>query len=559
MVKIKVDLEKVFLILFFVILLFIGPGILFGHKIMHDFPFGYGASDAFQHQVRAEAIKGAGNFKYEAFYISKGIENVEGRYPPVLYHLAVNLSYVSGMETYDSIYFIVVFFEIIAAFTMYFVIRIFNKSVAILAMPLSLLVFSFPVSLGILWGHWPSILSQFFIVLLIWSIARMELNKSFMLIALSLSATALVHTSETIFALIFLALFFGVKLLMKKLDKSDIKNIVLSLTLFSIISFYYLVIFLNTWAKGQPYTFAVQPIWEGNPGFYIAGFGLLLIPIIAGIAFSFPNLKNINVPFIAAYAMLISGFLNYAGFEVRSFQIRFLWPIYLSVFFGFGLYILIKPIAKKWNPIYAYILAIVFIVLISGIVKLPILKQTGNQIIPWVPKINSAASQGIMDPYHWDALRWVSENTPEKSKIYFFYGDIYSQDALLRNSKRIHYQADPESFIKDLQDRKIKRDYISEMPGDTGGGVTVRTSFFKFENPFVNMPKEEHFGPQDICRFDYLVVDKVSRQPVLAQYNMLIASELAKKDYISKVFENEVVFILKNDNVGADCIEERSF
>ena len=59
--------------------------------------------------------------------------------------------------------------------------------------------------------------------------------------------------------------------------------------------------------------------------------------------------------------------------------------------------------------------------------------------------------------------------------------------------------------------------------------------------------------------FDYLIFDKVSRQQVLAQYNLLIANELLGKDYISQEFENEVAVILKNNQVGADCIEERSF
>ena len=404
-VKIKIDLEKIFLILFFAILLFVGPGILFDHKIKHDFPFAYGSSDSFQHQVRAEAIKDAGNFKYEAFYISKGIENSIGRYPPALYHLAVNLSYAAGIETYDSIYFIVLFFEIIAAFIMYFVVRNFNKTAAMLSMPLSLLVFSFPVSLGILWGHWPSLLAQSFLVLLFWSIMRLDLDKSFLMIAFSFSATAIAHTSEAIFAFIFLAIFFGIKVLTKKFSKSDFKNMVISFIIFFVISFYYLVIFMSTWAKSQPYEFSVQPVWEGNPGFYIAGFGLLLIPIILGIVFSFSKVRDINVSFIAAYAMLISGFLNYAGFESRSFQIRFFWPVYLSVFFGFGAYVFLKFIVKKWNPVYTYALIIIFIVLISGIIKLPVLKQTRSQSIPWVPQLNAAANQGIMDPYHWQALR----------------------------------------------------------------------------------------------------------------------------------------------------------
>src|SRR3989338_7550949 len=479
----KIDMEKIMLLIFFAVILFLGPGVLFDYKIKHDFPFAYSASDAFQHQVRADAIKDMGNFRYEAFYISSGLEGTVGRYPPALYHLAVILSYGAGIETYDSVYFIVTFFAIIASLVMYFIIRNFNKTVALITLPLLMLIFSFPVSIGFLWGHWPSILSQSFLLLFFWSIMKIDMKHGYILAALSLSATALTHTSETIFAFIFLALFFAIKLIVKNLNKNDIKNIVLALAIFLVVSFYYLIIFQNTWASGQPYTFAVQPVWEGNPGFYIAGFGLLLIPIIAGIAFSFPNLKNINVPFIAAYAMLISGFLNYAGFEVRSFQIRFLWPIYLSMFFGFGLYVILKPIIRKWNVIYAYAVVIVLILLIGGIARLPILKQTSNQAIPWVPQVNSVAGQGIMDQYHWSALRWLSENTPKEAKIYFFYGDIYSQDALLRNTKRLNYQADPENFVKELQNRSIKRKYVSEMPGDTGGTISVRPSFFKFEDP----------------------------------------------------------------------------
>ena len=116
MVKIKLDMEKILLVAFFAVFLFLGPGVLFGHIIRHEVPYGYFASDPFQHQVRAEAIKDAGNFRYEATYISKGFENVVGRYPPVLYHLAVLLSYSAGIETYDSIYFIVVFFAVVASF-----------------------------------------------------------------------------------------------------------------------------------------------------------------------------------------------------------------------------------------------------------------------------------------------------------------------------------------------------------------------------------------------------------------------------------------------------------
>ena len=82
--NIKLEADKIAIALFISLLLYIGPGAIFNHELSHEYPYGYMASDAFQHQVRAEAIKDAGNFRYEAEYISKGFEKVVGRYPPVI-------------------------------------------------------------------------------------------------------------------------------------------------------------------------------------------------------------------------------------------------------------------------------------------------------------------------------------------------------------------------------------------------------------------------------------------------------------------------------------------
>ena len=220
---------------------------------------------------------------------------------------------------------------------------------------------------------------------------------------------------------------------------------------------------------------------------------------------------------------------------------------------------LLKFIIKKWNFVYTSVLFVALVVLLAGIIKFPVMKQTPVQTIPYMPYSNMDTNQGMMNTFHWSALKWLSENTPQDSTIYFFYGDIYSQDALLRNSKRLHYQVDPPDFIKAIQERKLKRAYVSELPGDSGGSISIRKGLFSFEDALAQKPREYSFGLKDICAFDYLVFDKVSGQQVLAQYNLLIASELLKKDYISRVFENEVVIILKNNNPEADCIEERNF
>ena len=556
---VKLELENILLVVFFGFILFFGPGVILNHQIKHEFPYGYGSSDSFQHQIRAEAIKDSGNFRYEAPYISKGFENVIGRYPPVLYHVAVIFSYSSGLEVYDSIYLILILFLILSSFIMYFILKKYNKIIGLISLPFHILLFSFPISAGIFLGHWPSLMSQTFLVLLIWSITNLERKGSFIYIAISLIGTVLTHTSATIFSMFFLGLFFGLKLIFRKLNFRDIKVMSISFISMLVVTSHFILIFMNTWVKSQPYEFFVQPVWEGNPGFYILGFGLLLIPIVVGIVISLIKISEVRAVAISGIVLLIGGFMNYVGFDVRAFQVRFMWPVYLSIFFGLGIYFLIKLLIKKWNFISTGIFFVLFLLLFIGVFKIPIMFETNVQSVPYIPQDIRESSMGLMNPFHWDILKWLSEEADSKSSVYFFYGDIYSQDALLRNTKRFHVQADPDEFIKKLQERKISRGYVSEVPGDSGGVITVRHGLFKFENIELSKPREYYFESKDVCDFDYYVFDKISRHEALVAYNREISQEMLNKQFIEKVHENEVAVILKNNKPGDECIVEKTF
>jgi hypothetical protein len=260
-------------------------------------------------------------------------------------------------------------------------------------------------------------------------------------------------------------------------------------------------------------------------------------------------LKDKSIPIIAGFYMLAIGYTNYIGFGVRAFQPRLLWPIYFSFFFGLGLYTLVKFVPSKLRPISVFGLSLFFILILSNMLA-----------IPYVLKYNKVSSQGLMDKQHWEVFQWLSQNTPEDSKLYFFYGDAYSQDAILRNSKRLHAQVDPKDFIASLQNRTIKKYYKTEFSADHGAGAPYFKSFLNiglklWENPDSQIWSEPS---KDVCIFDYHIFDKVSREPVLAQYNLLIANTMLGKN-AQIVFENDAVVILKNNNVDGDCIEEGSF
>ena len=57
----KMNIEKPYLLLFFGLMLFLGVSNLMDHRVQHDFPYAYLASDTFQQQTRADGIADAGN------------------------------------------------------------------------------------------------------------------------------------------------------------------------------------------------------------------------------------------------------------------------------------------------------------------------------------------------------------------------------------------------------------------------------------------------------------------------------------------------------------------
>lgn len=542
------NIEKPFLAAFFILMLFLGLSNLWDHKIAHDFPYSYLASDAFQQQTRAEGIKDAGNYRYEPFYIVNGWKDIIGYYPPLLHHSGILLHISSGILLYDTVYFMVFFNAILAALLMYLIIRKYSRHVAMLSLPLSILIFSDKSYVGFLWGHWASITGQLFLIASFWAIANLDSKKMEILLGLFLAALALSHTSELIYAAGFIGIYSIVMLFFKKFNLEYIKKILAAAAISLLLSIYSLYIFANSFKIINPYQFEVSHDWGGTPIFYISDFGILLAFMAIGFIAALLFLKKMHIAVLSGIFMLLSGYTNYIGFGIRAFQPRLLWPIYLSIFFGLGLYMLLKFIPSRFLPLSSLIASIILILAFSNVFS-----------VPEVPTYQKISSPGLMDQMHWGALKWISENTPASSKVYFFYGDVYSQDAMLRNSKRLHAQVVPEDFIAALENRTIKKVYQTEAPADHGAGKPYYKSFL---NIALRSREESDYWlikpTQDICTFDYHVFDKISRQPVLAQYNLAIANQMLKKN-ASIVFENNAVAILKNNNPGGDCIEQTSF
>ncbi|MBD3310696.1 hypothetical protein GF351_05765 [Candidatus Woesearchaeota archaeon] len=547
-------LEAVYVAVFLFLMLGISYGAISDHRFNHDHPYGYMASDAFQHQVRAESIKQMGNYRHEPFWAAAGYKDAVGFYPPVLNDLSVMLSYGSGAETYDTIYFLVFFFIALGSILFYLVVRDFSRNLAIISLPFAILVFSNNAYWGFVTGHWPSTMAQFFLIAVFWVMMRFRLEKSYLLLAVFVSAIIMSHASEVLFAVMFIAVFAGLKLLSKKMDSKEkkrmVRNLAIAVLIVLLLTFYFAVILKFTWLASSQgsmlSSFESQPADLEGPALVLQDLGIVAVILLVGVAFSVWAIwKRSPSGLTASVLMFLAGYGNHIGLVHWTGQIRYLWPLYFSAAAGFGIYSILKMSIKRWKVVYSFGIAIFLILWFTGTFGIP-------------PHYDRIEGRGLMDPYHWDAFTWTAENTPEDSTVYFFYGDIFSQNAMLRNTERKHIMYTSKGLEEVFSESLVPRYVHSKLIGDSHGVYyAYRRSFFDYGYYFIeDGGRDAYYRYYDICDMDYLFLDKVSQQPALAQYNLLIRQELLSRDGFEEVYSNEVVSIIRNNNPGIECLPE---
>ncbi|MDP7115539.1 MAG: hypothetical protein QF915_00640, partial [Candidatus Woesearchaeota archaeon] len=534
----KIKAEHIFLIIMLTILIWTGFANLWSNQLTHEHPYSYLAGDAFQHWVRTDGIKQTGNYRYRVDFQTYGYDDVIGDYPPILFHLAIIFSDLSNLPTFDAIYFLIFLSAILASFIMYLIVKDMNRHVAIISFPFMVLLFSGASYSAYTWGHWPSVMSQLFLVGIVWSIKNIDLKKSYLLIAAFFTASILTHTSEAIIGFFFVLFYLAVQLILKKDFKKKFKTLFIAGIISFITSLYYLFIFKNTWAFWQKYQFNIIKETGGSPTVQFWIYGIFSIIILVGFLISVVLLaqKKSNTTILSTIFFLVIGYTNYIGFHSRAFQIRFWWPIYLAPAIGITIYYGLKIIIKKWNSSYSYGLAFVLLLLflnVGGVAT----------AIPQIPSYQEFSTPGTMDPYRWQAYQWIHENTAQDAKMLFLYGDIYGQTNYLLSIKRVPYKIDFDDLFTSLQKNQSERYFIINIYGDNVNSYPYWKSPFKFGYHLRDTDEFEHGLKKDICDFDYYIYDKVSRDERLPQFNLLLASNFKNKG-LEEVFSNQIVSII---------------
>ncbi|MEM4254074.1 MAG: hypothetical protein QXR48_01670 [Candidatus Woesearchaeota archaeon] len=536
-------IEIIFLIIVFGCLLYIGPGEVFQHQLKHEKPVQFGATDGFLYVMLTRHVAETGNFRYNPFYSVAGFNDSIAYHPPLMMHITAAFSHISGLKAHDALSLIMALCAIFGAFIVYWLIRSYNKSVAMLAAPLFVFLYVYKFIIGYTWGEALLYGGSFFLIALFFMMSRPELKHWWVPAGILIGAVMSTHTSEAIFFYGFVVFFLAVKFLLKKLTKSELKWWLKQLGFATILalalSFNYLIIFYNGYYKitGEAYT-SLRPMSPEE-------FGAIQVPplndfkmfamwaIIIGAMLALLLVrKEPHTALLALGFMLLVGLSNYIGLHYRAFQTRFLWPIYLALFFGIAVYFVLKQFHKGG-------------VIVPAILALAIAAF-------FVHSYHMPMHPDMIYDGQWEGFKWVEQNTPERSRILFLYGDGYSQS--LRLIQRLVFLLDPNDFVAMAQEGRFRRMIKTEPILVSEMYLIYRKNLFDFG--FYG--KEQNltiFGaPMDICGFDYYVVDRQSAYaPQLVQIAAQLGSVIINHN-ATPVFQNDQIVILKNNNVGGECI-----
>ncbi len=568
----KLNFEYAFLALYVAAFLATGLGVFEG-RLAHQYPVGYFASDAFFHQSEATWLKEQGVIRYALPGMEGGRKDVYDIHPPFMFEASGVLSYATGLEVYDAIYLLTIILLLLLGLLIYLIVRLYSINVAILSLPVTLLVFTPPFSQAVNFGQWLFIAGALFMVAAFWAIAFFGERHAWILLALFMSATAIAHQPELLFGGLFMAIYLAVKSVRAR-TLWKWKEAALAAAVTLALSAYSLNLFRLTWL--QTYISDAGLGLQSGTGVADKGFsdvslqsigiisanpilvvGLLMIAGLALASVLAFTKKQAIWPYWIGLFILAISYLTFLGLAKRAFAHRWLWHFYLAFFFGLALYYGAKAVWKKWGVAHSAAVAVILLVLFAS--------QSYGKL-----------KGSMVDEHYWNAMKWASENLPEDASLHVFDAGPFQQSATLYNTRRVSYiihtnayrkaaEAQEARQIAKLEDIKILDTYEFGL-ASAYSHLLCSKGLLKYGYYHAYLPsddKECHDDfaepkapPRDTrpCSMHYYMLSR-GGDDFVSVYNSALIQKLLRKQWITEVYSNPRIKILKNARPGDECLD----
>jgi len=554
----KITPEVIFLVIFAGFLLaFIA--VYEGGVLKHDSPYQLIAGDMFTFQVFSEVAKDTNNYDFLPPYLAAGHTNAANMFSPTPGILVAEIALLSGAETHDILLHLNIVFLTLMIAGSYLALRYINKDLAPLGIPLGLLIWKWPFSYVINWGAQLSVVNFFFAVSLLLTFFFLKEKGMFIVFGIINAASFIAHGREFQTFNVAVILFFFIQWIADKFDLRKIdwhlaKNYLFSLAITVAVLFRYIPIWKDFAEGAKPASvvgtfFAYCPL---SPDSYhyvsFAHLGIFKWLIIIGIIFALllcfkKTYQHISLTFLMVYSLtyiLSSYFCIYGN---KTTQIRHFFPIFLIPILAICMYnlvILFNNNLKEKRGTIIIILAIILIIIATTF---------------HYPK--PVSEYPVSNPLTWEGIKWVERNTPEDSKVVVLYGDNFYQESLFYLMKRPFYNVLSEKYLEKIKQGRLTPTY--NMTFSILGNHYVRESLFKLKRISYDGPNGANLKEFEgnLCNFDYVFSNKVSRNDIVSAYTQTVLKTLITESKFIPVFENDLMIVLQNKNVGGACFTEK--
>ncbi len=535
------------LVLIVIIFIITNPA-FFQNSFEAKSPNSFLASDAYAHLAYINDILRVGSYNEESQFIigftGKKLTPIE---PPLMLFQAAFLSNLLGIKSHVAILLVLLLGIILAISTIYIIIRKYSLIWAIGFLPCTLFLFTFPFIAGITWGFWkayymfPILIIGFLFFLNPFTKARAAMF-IIILSCIFLASPAL---------MVFFLLLFCTKIV---LEKQSLKKNIITLLIAGIASLVLISDYLLNYivARGESGTIKHKilemlgaqqgyQLYGANP--YVSHFGVFwyiaLAGFIYGIFYLSQNIKKRDTyqfKLFSLFSIFFLIFLLPAIGLTRIHQFRLVWPLFVSIFIGLILYLLVQ-FSKKKVKIHSLILVLIpYVILIIFLL---------NSL--QFPQTNLSITTDDM----WETYNYINNNTSINTNILIVNpvltqnGEIFTINRKVRyfdanlfslaNSKNISLVNSPSNFPCQIR-------------------AQSRSGFKVYSNEkLIKECEENRVKVIPPCAFDYILVNKQFQNQNQVDLTQEFISELNINNF-KKIKESQQILLLQNNQVCNDEI-----
>ncbi len=355
-----IRLAPLFIVLFLVSFI---AGVYYFYGVAYQsYPRGFLAGDAYEDLLRIDYIQEVGNLNTQAkVLVALQPESFTTSDSPLMYYSASWFADIFGLQTHVAVHVLMLFALLMEISVVFMLLSRINWVLAWLFLPFSIATIQLPFISGLSWGEWKAYYSFFiFFLLLVFYPIRLDWRAIFGY-SIVFSSLILAYPFDGIYALVLLALSLAIG----RVDRFRTK-VLKFLTVGIVSSFLFVNYFIDYAASrysplpsaGLNYFFLNMLGFENPNNDYGAHFDMIYLGIwfwisLVGFAVTLfllardrKNMDRYDKKIFAVFSFVYCMYLLQPVIP-RLMKFRTTWPIMISVFVGWLLYMALVALYNK--------------------------------------------------------------------------------------------------------------------------------------------------------------------------------------------------------------------